>query len=159
MDCSVPKQTNGDEQSAVCRECGKEGRRVKKVTVVHMLKNPFLKDVMDDPFCFCRTPGCNVAYFCNESEQYFSKEQVRIRIGVKETDHPVAVCYCFDYTEQLIFDQIRETGCSDAAEKITENIKEKLCACEIRNPSGRCCLGTVKTTIKKGMGLSETRWQ
>jgi hypothetical protein len=32
--------------------------------------------------------------------------------------------------------------------QVTQFIKEKLCACEIRNPSGSCCLGEINRIVQ-----------
>ncbi len=49
-------------------------------------------------FSFCRTAGCDVVYFSNEAA--FRKTDLKVRVGIKETEDPVPLCYCFDYTRE-----------------------------------------------------------
>jgi hypothetical protein len=79
------------------------------------------------------------------------KADVRVRVGLKETEDPVPVCYCFGFTEKMIFDEVRATGKSTVPQRITTEIKASHCACEIRNPQGSCCLGNVTAAIKRAM--------
>ena len=66
-----------------------------------------------------------------------------MRVGVKETADPIPVCYCFGFTRGDIHDEIAETGGSTIAERISAEVKAGNCACEVKNPSGKCCLGSV----------------
>jgi len=56
---------------------------------------------------------------------------------------PIPVCYCFGFTRRDIHDEIAETGRSRIAEQISAEVKAGNCACEVKNPSGKCCLGNV----------------
>jgi hypothetical protein len=40
-------------------------------------------------------------------------------------------------------DEITATGRSTIAERISAEVKAGNCACEVKNPSGKCCLGSV----------------
>jgi hypothetical protein len=35
--------------------------------------------------------------------------------------------------------------------QVSQFIKEKLCACELRNPAGACCLGEINRAVKSLM--------
>ncbi len=61
--------------------------------------------------------------------------------------------YCFGWTPERIFEQIRQSGHSTAVQEISAKVKARECACDIKNPSGRCCLGNVNKVVKKGMEL------
>ena len=149
MKCCVPKDIVSD-QKAICKRCSHKAKSVGIITLYHWLQNQFLKSIrIDVAYFFCESQNCQVVYFSNETDQYYSIRDVRNRIGIKESDSPIQVCYCFDYTEESIRDQIEQTGSSTAAEDITAKIQSKLCSCEVRNPSGKCCLGNVKAAIKK----------
>ncbi|MBI4474654.1 MAG: hypothetical protein HY646_18430, partial [Acidobacteria bacterium] len=45
--------------------------------------------------------------------------------------------------------EIQATGQSTIAARIKKEIQAGNCACEVKNPSGRCCLGEVNKLIKK----------
>ena len=55
------------------------------------------------------------------------------------------LCYCFGHTRRSIADQITATGRSSAFAAVTHKVKAGHCACEVKNPSGRCCLGDVRS--------------
>jgi hypothetical protein len=78
-----------------------------------------------------------------------TKAGVRQRVGLKETDAPVPLCYCFGFTEKMVCDEIQATGQCTIPQRITSEIKAGHCACEIRNPQGTCCLGNVTAAIKR----------
>ena len=59
------------------------------------------------------------------------------------------VCYCFLYRRQDIEDELRADGDTTIFERISAEVKAGNCACEVRNPSGDCCLGDVKKAIQK----------
>jgi hypothetical protein len=95
-------------------------------------------------YYFCDDPACYVVYFpSNPQAPLFRRADLWVRVGVKEKDDPIPVCYCFGFTRNDILDEIRVTGRSTVAERITEEVKAGNCACEVKNPSGKCCLGEV----------------
>ncbi len=61
----------------------------------------------------------------------------------------VPLCYCFDLTRRSVADEIAGTGQSSAVAAITELIKAGQCACDVKNPSGQCCLGDVRRYEKE----------
>jgi hypothetical protein len=62
------------------------------------------------------------------------------------------MCYCFGFTRQDIWDEIRSSGKSTVAKRITAEVEAGRCACEVKNPSGKCCLGDVTRTAKDRLG-------
>jgi bacterioferritin-associated ferredoxin len=87
-------------------------------------------------------------YYGGDGTQ-FRKDQIRVRVGLKETEDPVQVCYCFGVTERMIREEIRRTGRSTASARIRSEVKAGKCRCEVENPSGRCCLGEVIRAEKR----------
>jgi hypothetical protein len=59
------------------------------------------------------------------------------------------VCYCFLYSRQDIEDELKVSGATTIFDRITAEVKAKNCACEVRSPSGKCCLGAVKKVIQE----------
>jgi hypothetical protein len=48
------------------------------------------------------------------------------------------ICYCFNYTEaDIIDDVIKNLGHSSILERITEEKKNLTCQCDIKNPQKR----------------------
>jgi hypothetical protein len=133
---------------ANCPRCGQTGQPVALPTLKHQVKPEHLETVEPGPFSFCRTAKCDAVYF-NESGVVLTKADVRQRIGLKETEDPVPICYCFGFTEAMAVAEIRDTGKCSIPQRITAEIKAGNCACEIRNPQGSCCLGNVNAAVKR----------
>lgn len=73
----------------------------------------------------------------------FRRDDLLVRVGAKEEADPIPVCYCFGFTRKDIANEIAATGGSTVADRITVQVKAGNCACEVKNPSGKCCLGNV----------------
>jgi hypothetical protein len=105
-----------------------------------------LPELPDTVFGFCSAPECDVVYVGADGT-LIRKGQVRTRVGVKEHDAPIPVCYCFGFTaEQLVQDVIAE-GRSTIRAYIESQVRTGKCRCELTNPAGRCCLGQVQRVI------------
>lgn len=139
----------GRAARAACPTCGQAGRPVDPLTVKALLNVP-LTDVRDVPYRFCRTAECSTVYYAVDGQQTFDEAALRERVHQKHlTQDAVFVCYCFRHTPGSIRAELRETGRSTVAERITAGIKAGQCACEIRNPQGTCCLGNVQAVVKR----------
>lgn len=137
-----------------CRGCGREGMPVKDITIKSFVKPSKLSDIVDlGGFYFCATPECGVVYFNNNPDIYVYKGDIKVRVGIKESEDPIPVCYCFNWTKDMILDQIKNTGTSTVVEEITARVRSGECQCEIKNPSGRCCLGEVKRVVEDGLEI------
>ena len=132
----------------LCHQCGREGQPVDRTTVQALLKPEALGEVNGSQYLFCETPNCPIVYYAADGTE-FEKNQVRVRVGLKETEDPVTVCYCFRVTERMIHGEIQWTGRSSASARIRAEVKEGNCRCEVENPSGRCCLGEVIRAEKR----------
>jgi hypothetical protein len=121
---------------------------VERVTV-EALANPELRDRLNGtPYAFCDTPTCPVVYYAAAGE-WVSKVQLRVRVGIKETEDPIPVCYCFGITKQMIREEIESAGQSTASARIRAEVRAGHCRCDVENPSGRCCLGDVVQAEKE----------
>jgi hypothetical protein len=78
----------------------------------------------------------------------FTTAQVRERVY---QNHPLSesvfICYCFRHTLGSIKNA---TGPGRAAilEDINAGVQSQLCACDLRNPQGTCCLGNVRALLQ-----------
>ncbi len=132
----------------------KPGKTCQRDNAKNIVKETKLKGMNSlDGFYFCETPTCKVVYFNNDQNIYWYKEDVKLRVGIKETEEPIPVCYCFGWTQEMIFNEIKQKGHSTAIQEISARVKAKECACEIKNPSGRCCLEQVRKVVERGMEL------
>ena len=149
---SIAPSATGSSK-AVCRSCAAPGRPVGIVTLKHMVRPEFLEVVNKAGFLFCRAADCPLVYFHPNGET-LEKSDLRVRVGLKETADPVAVCYCFGFTERMLLEEIRATGDTTIPERIAAEMKADHCACEVRNPQGTCCLGNVKAAVRRAQKLA-----
>jgi hypothetical protein len=117
--------------------------------VLLMLKPELLEHAMTGTYSFCSTPDCPVVYFENRRPHSFTIDHLRVTLGGKATNDPIALCYGFGFDESHIRDEISRTGSTTVPERISRLIREGLCACESRNPAGMCCLGEVNRAAKR----------
>ena len=140
--CKTPAEPMKPGDRWLCSQCGREGQPVDWTTVQALLKREALGMVNGSQYAFCETPHCPIVYSAADGTQ-LTKEHVRVRVGLKETEDPVPVCYCFGVTERMIDEEVQQTGRSSASTRIRAEVKAGHCRCEVENPSGQCCLGDV----------------
>jgi len=129
-----------------CPECGKESKRVLGKTVQHLLKEHAKKLLSSfEGFYYCTTPECNVVYFRDKA--FFTQADLMIIVGQKKGAVPATLCYCFEWTKEMIHTQIQNKGESNALVDIKNKMQTLGCNCTLRNPSGGCCLGDVGKAI------------
>jgi hypothetical protein len=116
-----------------------------------MLKPEFFDRVGGAEYRFCRLSDCDIVYFDGGDGPYFTTEHLRLRVGLKEREDPIPLCYCFDFCERDIRVEVARTGETTIPRRIRALIKDGMCACPVRNPSGACCLGEVNQTAKNLM--------
>lgn len=153
--CELPAQDfeRKGRSAGYCPECQKKGKPVEGQTVKSML-SVSLRLVKDTQYLFCRTESCPVAYFEVNGAQFFTQSQIRERIFQKEPKaEDIKICYCFEHTLGEILDASVEKR-NAILDDINNGIKVGQCACDLRNPQGSCCLGNVRTVIKKLLSTS-----
>lgn len=131
-----------------CSDCDTQGQTVKIRTIKQWLITSLVPDVPELSFCFCRTKECSTVYFSEDNSVQYKKEQLRYRVGLKESSSPIPLCYCFGVTDEMILKEIKKTGKSSFSTWIAAETKKGNCACDVRNPTGRCCLAEVKSVEK-----------
>jgi CopZ-like zinc binding protein len=136
-----------------CAECGTEGRPIDLQTILHHVKHEQLEPVNGKAYRFCSDPNCEIVYFA-DSGTCFTVNDLRELVTVKTTGDKRPICYCFGFNEGDARKEIELTGGSTIPSIVNRLIKAGMCACEIRNPSGACCLGEVNRTVKR---LSDER--
>ena len=106
---------------------------VSKKTILQHIKFPWQHNLDEQKYYFCDDPDCDVVYF-GLNGSLIHKSELRTIVGVKEVSEETLVCYCFGVSKAQAIQN------AEIKTYITQQTKEKNCACEIRNPSGRCCL-------------------
>jgi hypothetical protein len=112
-----------------------------------------LERVTDEVYRFCPDPVCAVVYYSEDGTRFIIHD-LREIVTIKASSDARPLCYCFGFTEGDAQEEIARTGGSTIPALISRFIKERMCACEVRNPSGACCLGQVNQTVKR---LTEER--
>jgi len=143
--CEV--QPRGGENT-LCPDCGRRGWSVGHQTLTHVLKEPLVAELGGEDYHFCSTPDCDTVYFSAASQQVFRRSNLKVRAGIKETEDPVPVCYCFGHTRASLWEEIERTGRSTVLNSIKREVKAGRCECETKNPSGKCCLGDVTRAVQ-----------
>jgi hypothetical protein len=142
-DCCSVKGSSRAPVAAVCPVNGARSKQVDMLTVKSLVRQLPL-GMPQAQYYFCEARDCDVVYFALDSQApVFRRADLLVRVGVKEKAEPIPVCYCFGFTRRDIRKEIAETDRSAIAERITAEVKAGNCACEVKNPSGKCCLGSV----------------
>ena len=144
--CSLPKNKPG-----ACPACGKKGKPVAVLTVKSLVRD-HTRVPSSVSYSLCRTTECDVVYFSDQA--VFRKPDLKVRVGIKETADPVPLCYCFDYSREDVRRHIESTGRTTILEEIKVEVQSGFCACEVKNPSGACCLGEVTRAIQEAKKLA-----
>ena len=140
-DCSMPEAD--ETEAALCPVSRTTGLTVELITVKALLKGAALRRLEGKSYRFCPERECRIVYFDRERGSIFDKDDLTVRVGQKETEDPVTLCYCFDYT----MTDLRAQGDGVPA-TIAAEIKAGHCACEVKNPQGSCCLGNVTAAVR-----------
>ena len=141
--CSVNGKSRTVPAVMACPVNGARSRHVDLLTVRSLVCQLPL-GMPSTEYYFCEAADCDVVYFPFDAQApMFLRADLHVRVGAKETADASLVCYCFGFTRNDIQNEVSQSGRSTVAERITEEVKAGNCACEVKNPSGKCCLGNV----------------
>jgi hypothetical protein len=127
---------------------------VDRITLEHLLLDPLVQTLGQDTYFFCATPACGTVYYSGAvSARSFRRNDLKVRVGIKETDDPIPLCYCFGHTRGSAWAEIEKNGTSTVLGSIRKEIQAGHCECEIKNPSGKCCLGDVTIAVRARQGV------
>ena len=101
--------------------------------MIHQLRHPWEMALAEKSYYYCDDPACRIIYF-DEDDETITIDQLRTPVGVKSDDADATICYCFGVSKS---DAIADPS---AKSYVVAQTKNNLCACEARNPFGRCCL-------------------
>jgi hypothetical protein len=145
--CTVNAKTGPAPAVMACPVSGARSKQVDMLTVSSLVRQLPL-GMPNTEYYFCEAADCDVVYFpFNSQAPLFRRADLLVRVGSKETEDPIPVCYCFGFTREDIQKEITETGESTVANRISAEVKAGNCACEVKNPSGKCCLGDVTRIV------------
>jgi len=130
-------------------------KAVGRKTVESLIRAEVRSTLTPQPYYFCDAPDCDTVYVSVLGDHVITKDMLTVRVGIKETEDPIPLCYCFGYDRQAVREDIRLRGETDIQQIITRHVKAGECRCEETNPSGGCCLGTVAKAIKHARAMKE----
>lgn len=136
--CCPTESTPEFPRLATCPVNGRAYRQVGRRTVLHHVQKPWQAQLRDQDYYFCTDPDCDVVYF-GADQSVIRRDAVRLSVGQKSTASDRTVCYCFDMTHADILGAQTDSG-NACKTFVVELTRQSVCDCEIRNPSGRCCL-------------------
>ncbi len=116
-----------------CPVNAKQYTEVSKKTILQHIKSPWQHKLDEQKYYFCEDPDCDVVYF-GINGSIINKNELRTIIGKKEISEETLLCYCFGVSKSLAKQNPKIKA------YVIQQTKENNCACDIRNPSGRCCL-------------------
>jgi len=116
-----------------CPVCNNRSSVVRYSTILQHLDQPWKHAVRDQTYYFCADAQCEVVYF-DKSDAVIMQSALRTEIGIKSDSPAALICYCYG----VIKAQARNEP--EAKAFVLAQTKAGRCACEVRNPSGRCCL-------------------
>jgi hypothetical protein len=138
-----------------CPTNGQMTKPVRKKTVESLVTGETRGALKPQPYYFCEAADCDTVYISALGDHLITKDLLTVRVGVKEVEDPIPLCYCFGYDRKAVRDDIRRAGDTTIQKVITQRVKAGECRCEETNPSGGCCLGNVAKAIKHARMLKE----
>jgi len=140
-DCCTNKIPSSDASTAPkkfpCPINGQSYSSVALKTIYQHLKKPWQVNLSAQDYYFCEDPNCEVIYYGLDGS-IIRQNELRTQVGIKEQSNQAVLCYCFDVSRQ---DYKQDPSIK---EFVVQKTKSKNCACDIRNPSVKCCLKNFK---------------
>lgn len=122
-----------------CPQCSHKGHRVENDKMILHVKD--ISKLGDGNYSFCYNPMCSVVYFLGD--QVFTTKMVNKEIGLKDdSSQKGAICYCYNYPKAELYDEA-------LIDKVNIRIENYGSRCDLRNPSGKCCIKEIKSLQKK----------
>ena len=138
--------------AAPCPTNQRVGPQLDTLTVKALLALPLTAIAPDESYRFCPAADCPTVYYRADGQQVFGESDLRERVFQKHMANSNSiVCYCFGHTVA----DVRAALAARDGQRIVANIERGIqagqCACDIRNPQGRCCLGNTCPTAGAGV--------
>lgn len=122
--------------SEPCSGCSSIGKPVRLNLVRFHVTTPWRRELEGKQFSFCEDSNCRVVYFSVDGEA-FTIDAIRQPPAYKTGNGADLLCFCFQVTADDL------AGRQDPTPYIRERVRRQECACDVLNPSGGCCLGSI----------------
>ena len=136
-DCCCKNTSTKTKQ--ICPECGSTCKSVDMSTLFHQVRFPENQSIITDSYYFCPVKKCSVGYFSSVGNT-IPKQQLRSYQAIQND----ALCYCFDIDAEQYLSALKNQRAEPIKAFVMQRTQAGDCACEIRNPSGQCCLANFK---------------
>jgi len=110
--------------------------------MLHQVQFPDNQSISENGYAFCSNRDCTTGYF--SVSDMIPKASLR----VFRYDQEAMLCHCFDISESVYRIALGDGTAEAMKAFVVQQTKDGLCACESRNPSGRCCLASFKQMEK-----------
>lgn len=130
---------NSSSTKQICPECGSSCKSVGMPTLYHQVRFPENLSIVIDSYYFCPAKTCPIAYFANAGNT-IPKQHLRSYQAIQNDE----LCYCFDIDAEQYLAALKDRRAEPIKAFVMQRTKAGECACEIRNPSGQCCLTNFK---------------
>lgn len=152
--CTLPEKPAAAPAVLSCPVSGTRSKQVDAMTVKALVRHLAFAEPSTQ-YYFCEAPDCDVVYFpYRAGATRFHRGDLLVPVWPKERSDDTPICYCFGVTRRAIRDEIGQTGKSTFSERIRAEVKAGRCACELKNPSGKCCLGAVGQAVEEARAAS-----
>lgn len=132
--------------TGICPKCGVSCKSVENKTLYHQVRFPENTTLGSDKYYFCPSKECSVGYF-SSTGQIIPKCDLRTYQEI-EADK---LCYCFDIDVAHYLSALKANNAETIKNFVIEKTKSGECACDVKNPSGQCCLAKFKMLATSNM--------
>jgi len=141
--CTLPEKAAAALAVLACPVSGTRSRQVDALTVKSLVRHlPFGEPATQ--YYFCEATDCDVVYFPHRTDAArFHRADLLVRVWPKDRGDDTPICYCFGVTRKQILEELARAEGPMAAKRIKAEVQAGNCACEVKNPSGKCCLGNI----------------
>lgn len=136
--------TDSSPTALECPQCGISCKNISMKTIFHQVKFPDILNIDNDNYFYCADKTCSIGYFSHDGKT-ISKNQLRA-FTEPQNDK---LCYCFDINTEHYVNSLKNETADRIKNFVIQKTKAGECACEIRNPSGQCCLANFKQLEKE----------
>jgi len=110
--------------------------------MLHQIQFPDNQSIPEGDYALCVNRDCATGYF--SASTIIPKSTLR----AFQAGDEAMLCYCFDISESTYRSALGDGTAEAMKAFVVQQTKEGLCACESRNPSGRCCLASFRKMEK-----------
>lgn len=129
-----------------CPKCKTACKSVEHKTLYHQVRFPENTTLDSDKYYFCSAKECSVGYFSGTGH-VIPKQQLRTYQEIEDDK----LCYCFDINADHYLSALKANNAETIKNFVIQKTKSGECACEVKNPSGQCCLAKFKTLAASDM--------